>query len=172
MKKEILELRAEGKTYNQIKDILGCSKGTISFHCGKGQKEKSHERSRLRKQTIQGNIEKRIQRYLLRMSRDFRNANKEHSKRITTHTFKVQEVLSKIGANPQCYLTGDNINLLDYKSYQFDHIKPVNKGGENSLDNLGLTTKLANMSKTDMELEEYLHLCEKVLRKHRPNILK
>lgn len=32
-KKEILKLRNEGKTYNEIKDILGCTKSTISFHC-------------------------------------------------------------------------------------------------------------------------------------------
>ena len=38
---DILRLRAEGKTYNQIKEILGCSKGTISHHLGAGQKEKT-----------------------------------------------------------------------------------------------------------------------------------
>jgi len=32
-KKEILKLRNEGKTYSEIKEILGCSKSTISFHC-------------------------------------------------------------------------------------------------------------------------------------------
>ena len=36
MKEEILRLRQEGKTYTQIQDILGCSKGTISYHCGEG----------------------------------------------------------------------------------------------------------------------------------------
>lgn len=44
MKESILSLRADGKTYNQIRDILGCSKSTISFHCGDGQKEKSQKR--------------------------------------------------------------------------------------------------------------------------------
>lgn len=29
MKERILELRAEGKTFNAIKSILGCSKSTI-----------------------------------------------------------------------------------------------------------------------------------------------
>lgn len=33
MKEEILKLRNEGKTYNEIIDILNCSKGTISYHC-------------------------------------------------------------------------------------------------------------------------------------------
>lgn len=32
-KKEIVELRKQDKTYNEIKEELGCSKGTISYHC-------------------------------------------------------------------------------------------------------------------------------------------
>ncbi len=35
MKEKILKLRGEGKTYNEIKKILNCSKGTISYHCSK-----------------------------------------------------------------------------------------------------------------------------------------
>ena len=41
MKDEILKLRSEGKTYSEIKKELGCSKSTISYYCGKGQKEKA-----------------------------------------------------------------------------------------------------------------------------------
>jgi hypothetical protein len=33
LKKQIVKLRLEGKTYNEIKDILNCSKSTISYHC-------------------------------------------------------------------------------------------------------------------------------------------
>jgi predicted transcriptional regulator len=35
MKDEILKLREEGLTYNQIVDKLGCSKGTVSYYCRK-----------------------------------------------------------------------------------------------------------------------------------------
>lgn len=35
MKENILKLRKEGKSYNEIRNILGCSKGTISYHCSK-----------------------------------------------------------------------------------------------------------------------------------------
>lgn len=41
MKEEILRLRAEGKSYREIMEILGCSKGTISYHVGPGQKIKT-----------------------------------------------------------------------------------------------------------------------------------
>jgi len=35
MKEQILKLRKEGKTYNEIHELLGCSKSTISYHCSK-----------------------------------------------------------------------------------------------------------------------------------------
>ena len=49
LKEKILKLYSEGKAYNDIVDILGCSKSTISFHCGKGQKEKNRNRNRIRR---------------------------------------------------------------------------------------------------------------------------
>ena len=33
LKFEIIKLREEGKTYDEIKNILNCSKGTIGYHC-------------------------------------------------------------------------------------------------------------------------------------------
>ena len=44
-KENILRLRAEGKSYRQIQQILGCSKGTIAYHLGSGQKDKTKERT-------------------------------------------------------------------------------------------------------------------------------
>lgn len=46
VKSKILELSAQGKTYTQIQKELGCSKGTIAYHLGAGQKEKTRSRSR------------------------------------------------------------------------------------------------------------------------------
>jgi len=42
---DIVRLRAEGKTYDQIKAVLNCSKGTISYHLGEGQQDKLRERT-------------------------------------------------------------------------------------------------------------------------------
>lgn len=33
MKEIILKLHAEGKSYNEICKIVGCSKGSVSYHC-------------------------------------------------------------------------------------------------------------------------------------------
>lgn len=37
-KEEIIRLRSEGKTYNEIVKILGCSKGTIAYHLSESVK--------------------------------------------------------------------------------------------------------------------------------------
>lgn len=53
---KIIELHMLGKSYSQIKEELGCSKGTISYHLGAGQKEKAISRQRV--------IVSKIRRYL------------------------------------------------------------------------------------------------------------
>lgn len=47
MKSEILKLREAGKSYKEICDALGCSKGTVSYHCGRGQKQKTRDRANI-----------------------------------------------------------------------------------------------------------------------------
>jgi DNA-binding CsgD family transcriptional regulator len=44
LKEEIEALRAQGLTYPEIQDQLKCSKGTIAYHLGEGQKEKTLKR--------------------------------------------------------------------------------------------------------------------------------
>lgn len=53
-KENILRLRAEGKSYRQIQATLGCSKGTIAYHLGPGQKDKTYNRTKdIRSSNIQ-----------------------------------------------------------------------------------------------------------------------
>ena len=77
--------------------------------------------------------------------------------------FTIHELLAKIGPNPKCYLTGDDIDLTKKDSYQLDHIIPRSKGGPNTLDNCGLTTKQANMVKTNLQLDELVSICKKII---------
>jgi len=49
---EILRLSQEGKSYRQIQAELGCSKGTISYHLGVGQKEKNLARFKVYRNKI------------------------------------------------------------------------------------------------------------------------
>ena len=59
-KENIFKLRAEGKSYGQIQDELGCSKSTISYHLGQGQTEKSRvkKNTKILKQTLKEYKEK------------------------------------------------------------------------------------------------------------------
>ena len=52
LKEQILELKNQGYSYNQIKEKLGCSKGTIAYHIGIGQKDKTIERNSSRRNKI------------------------------------------------------------------------------------------------------------------------
>ena len=51
-KEKIIELRSQGKTYLEIQNILGCSKSTIAYHVGSGQKQKTKDRTN-RNRTLQ-----------------------------------------------------------------------------------------------------------------------
>lgn len=79
-------------------------------------------------------------------------------------TFKVKDLLVKIGDNPTCYLTGRPIDLLDGKSYHLDHIIPKNRGGSNTLDNCNIACRDANQAKGNLLHSEFIVLCEEVLR--------
>ncbi len=50
---KIKKLAAEGLSFRQIEKKLGCSKGSISYHLSKGQKEKALERQQKYKATFQ-----------------------------------------------------------------------------------------------------------------------
>jgi transposase len=41
---QIIKLAKKGMSYRQIQKELGCSKSTIAYHLGKGQKEKAYLR--------------------------------------------------------------------------------------------------------------------------------
>ena len=186
---EILRLRAEGKSYNEIHRITGASTGTISFHCGKGQKEKYYKRCLLansKKHPYKRKIERFIIKHmkipkikkqtytnklLLKSKIDKFHYNRK-IKEYEKISFTFEDIINKFGDNPKCYLTGKPININKPRAYHFDHIVPVSKGGANTLDNLGICTKEANMSKTDHTLEEFIDLCKDVLKTHGYNITK
>tara|TARA_R100000008_G_scaffold6250_1_gene3562 strand:+ start:42 stop:284 length:243 start_codon:yes stop_codon:yes gene_type:complete len=44
LKEKIKALRRKGLSYREIAKKLNCSKGLVSYHCSKGQKEKTAER--------------------------------------------------------------------------------------------------------------------------------
>ena len=53
MKEKILKLKKEGKTHNEIVQILGCSKSSVSYHCSEKVRQTYRDyRNKNRKKTI------------------------------------------------------------------------------------------------------------------------
>ena len=96
----------------------------------------------------------------------------DFQKHSSSGKFTFLDAIDKFGENPSCYLSGAPIDLGHPETYHFDHITPRSRGGDNSLGNLGLASKQANMSKSDLSLEEYLLLCQRVLETHGYSVVK
>lgn len=62
LKKTILDLRAEGKSYNEIAKYLHCAKATIAYHCNGTTKEKLQATARDRKKRY--NNKKKVKKLL------------------------------------------------------------------------------------------------------------
>lgn len=178
LSEKILALRAEGKSYRQIEAELGCARSTVAHHCSDEQKRKSKERGA--KLRASNGLIRKVEQFKTPTKKPVvrsgstptakKNQNKvsrfQDDAPFSSWSFNYQDVIRKHGESPVCYLTGEPINYNDPSSYHFDHIVPRSKGGENTLDNLGLATKQANQMKGDMSLDEFLNACEKVLRHH------
>lgn len=168
----IISLRKTGLSYQQIANQLGCSKSLITYYCSHQGKYKHLQRTRKRRAINHPYISK---------YEDFiRQTSIKPNKQITLTITKLlydklrrftnrqmnitkEQLIAKIGTNPKCYLTGDEIDINSPRTYQFDHIIPRSRGGDNSLDNLGICTRQANLSKSDMTPDEYINHCKKVL---------
>ena len=180
VKDEILRLRKLGYSYPQIQHKLQCSKGTISYHCGEGQKDKTCQR-RITNRNKQHPLARKIENFIkpthqkqnniLQTNRTINKIiyqkiavfSRLNNKDYNYMSFTAEEFLKKIGDNPKCALTGRKINLLDSRSYQLDHIVPRSKGGDNSLDNCQLACREANQAKHELTTEEFIALCREVI---------
>ena len=178
LKNKILELRNKGLTYNQIKKELNCSKSTISYHCNINSKNNMLNRNKQNKLdnkekykilTKLSNFNSGKVRFFINNNIKYKRKNKIMDKlykfNIKNNKFgyvTYEDIIEKFGLETKCYLTGKNINL-EKDNFNFDHIIPSCRGGYNTIDNLGITTPEANISKSYMILDEYLNLCKEVL---------
>ncbi len=177
MKEQILKLKEEGKSYNEIKAILKCSKGTISYHCGEGQKEKSRNRGRRNKS--KNSLISRVSNFMCKTkkaksyygkkinsaTRDFQRRESYGGHGLSNskdHSFSVNDVIEKFGEDTICYLSGEKINLIKDNHYCCDHKIPATRGGSNNIDNLGILHKVVNKMKSDLTIDEFIFWCRKI----------
>lgn len=186
---KIKKLNSKGHTVTEISKMIGCSKGVVRYHLGYKNTEvyKKHKQKYLktrhpfvlkyykyinpkiykpknpnRKNTDKQALTAKVFKFIYRNELHLMSKNK----------FNVKDIINKYGDNPICYLTGEQLNIYDTKTYQFDHIIPSSKGGDNSLDNLGICTSEANKAKQDMTPEQFIILCKKVLEYNGYQVLK
>ena len=193
MRDQILKLKEQGLSYNEIQRELGCSKSTINYHLlsdedrkarnkkstknvcpilkkiGKFKEDKSKNPSQLAKgkdnskNKIKGGINKIINVKRNQFSIIGSKAERVASGDKRVYMFTNQELKQKILDNPFCYLTGDEFDPMDSQAWSLDHILPKSRGGTNELTNAGQTIKLANQMKSDMTVDEMIDMCKKVL---------
>ncbi len=189
---QIIALREQNKTYDEIATELECSKGTIAYWVGEGQKAKWQNRYDKTQATASGVLKRKIARFktetsfeinteLKRETSSARKAtriisdklgefakikqenNKLSNRNVKDREFNFQDIIDKFGEETVCYLTGDSIKLNEPHTYQLDHIIPRSRGGTNSIDNLGITSTTVNLAKRNMTPEEFVELCRKVV---------
>lgn len=169
---KIFELRSQNKSYRQIAKELKCSNGTVTYYLSKNGKEKTLKRVK-KNRSLQSAILKKLIHF-----NDSSSLTKNKTKtkdpiflyrklytfngQTTNNMITEEQLLNKIGPNPTCYLTGLPININEPSTYEFDHIVPRSRGGDNSIDNLGLCTKQANRAKGNMTKDEFINMCNLV----------
>lgn len=169
---KIIKLRDKGYSYNKIMNILNCSKGTIAYYLGDKQKEKTTKRRKKLVSKPEFILQKKIQSFKYRerpnkkMTSKVRDFQRRYGSKLSSKqedNFSYEDFLKKIGDNPKCYLSGEPINLYETKTYSIDHIVPATKGGNNTLENAGLISTSINKMKSDIEVNEFIKKCIKIL---------
>ena len=173
IREKIFCLREEGLTYDEIASIVCCNKGTVCYHLNSTQKQKSQERQirSRQKNHISGRIfcfkkpyqAKNRKGFLQNIRQKTRKFKTRGGEAVSNYDYGYKEVLEKLGDSPKCYLTGVPIDLSKSSTYSFDHIIPRSRGGNNSLENLGLCLREVNNAKSDMTPEEFISLCKKIV---------
>ncbi len=174
---DIKALRDKGLSYNEIVKELNCSKSLVCYYIGKNQKPKMMQRQRIRRKKHHPYIRKleQFSQHELFNSKNSKQINTTKKlldqkvrtfnmtrRKYETPLFTVEDILEKFGDKPKCYLTGEQLDINQPRTYEFDHIIPRSKGGSNELDNLGICTKQANRAKGIMTKDEFINFCKQV----------
>lgn len=178
LKDEIINLRQSNFSYKEIANKLSCSKSTVCYYLGNNQSEKTYKRmvsNRKNRHPYYQKIQSFsfiteqviVRKYTLNdielINRKIITFSQEKKGMYKKPEFTTDDVIKKFGNNPKCYLTGIPVDITKPRTYHFDHIKPRSKGGDNSIENLGICTKEANLAKSDLTVDELTSLCKMIL---------
>jgi hypothetical protein len=154
---KIRQLKAQGKRVKEIIDEVGCSKQIVYYHLSDDYRDKVKallKKHRLKEEVL----------YKKRLRQKYENFFNIGRKGNMKPTFTFEDFLTKLMADPKCYLTGRDLNISDTSSFSPDHIVSIAKGGTSDLSNLGFVCREANMAKSDLSLDDFIQLCKEVTR--------
>jgi 5-methylcytosine-specific restriction endonuclease McrA len=160
----IRQLRTDGMSYKRIAKTLKIPLSTVRYHGHPNGREKAG--ARIQRWRKRNPIHVKIHRALRGKIKTFKRAGFKRDNRITVSDIDSRLLVAELKLNPRCYLTGVKIDLAQTKSYQFDHVRPISRGGPNNQANLGLCIAWANRAKGELLEEEFVEQCRLVLVTH------
>ena len=177
LNKKIIALRKKGLSFNKIAKQLKCSISTVSYALRKKTRQKVKDK-RKKIPIHENSNRKKIYRFQNQkptnktktpwyLNKTPRQISKAISTKASTFqramTFNYKDVQAKFGDHFPCALTGRPIDFNKPDTYEYDHILPISRGGDNSIDNLQIVCPEANRAKGMMTDQEFLELCKEVV---------
>ena len=152
LNKKIIALRQKQYSFRQIAEELNCSKSTVSYALRKKTRDKvkkksealpPHEKKILNKIYCFKNAhlsdKPKTAWYINKSPRQVKQSISVKAHRFQrAMTFNAKDVLKKFGKHFPCALTGRPIDFYKPETYEYDHIQPISRGGDNTLNNLQL----------------------------------
>jgi len=177
LNKEIKALRQKQYSFRQIAEELNCSKSTVSYALRKKTRDKvkkksealpPHEKKILNKIYCFKNAhlsdKPKTAWYINKSPRQVKQSISVKAHRFQrAMTFNAKDVLKKFGKHFPCALTGRPIDFYKPETYEYDHIQPISRGGDNTLNNLQLLCPEANQAKGRLTDQEFIELCKEVV---------
>ena len=185
LNKQIIALREKGLSYNQIAKKLNCAKSTVSYALSPKTRRLAKE-----KQARLPRHEKLLRHRIYAFKNTTHTTTqppwyisqtpRQISKAITnksytfqrTMTFNYKDVYAKYGDHFPCALTGRPIDFNKPHTYEYDHILPTSRGGDNTLSNMQIVCPEVNRAKQNLTDDEFLELCKEVVIHHGHKIYK
>jgi 5-methylcytosine-specific restriction endonuclease McrA len=164
IEEQIKNLKSQNFNYRQIANKVGCSIGIVHQVLKGSHIPFEYKQKKARKKYVRAYEPNPSARRIVSLKiGNFKGRKKGGNVGQKTNDFTLQDVLNKIGGSPVCYLSGRPLDLTNRRSFVFDHVTPVDRNGDNSLNNLNIAHPDANRAKNNLLNDEFIQLCKDVL---------